>query len=102
MDSAYNGKQAIEKVTQKNYNLVFMDVNMPEMDGLEATQHIIEMQEIGKINKDLKVIIVTAFNEVEDKKQAFEVGACAYLSKPVNVPILYKTLVEVLRDYYSF
>ena len=62
---------------------------MPEMDGLEATENITQMKISGEINKNLKVIIVTAFNEVEDKNLAFEVGASAYLSKPVHVPTLY-------------
>lgn len=62
-----------------------MDVQMPLMDGIEATSKITEMKQKNQINSDIKVIILTAFSELKDKQQAFEAGACAYLTKPIII-----------------
>lgn len=72
-EGAYNGKEAIEKILQFQENeqffkIVLIDVNMPIMDGLEATAVIRQMIEDQEISKDLAIIVNTAFTSEEDKK----------------------------------
>jgi CheY-like chemotaxis protein/methyl-accepting chemotaxis protein len=82
---ADNGKTAIEKLkTEKNIDLVLMDIMMPVMDGYEATKIIRTMAEYKKI----PVIALTAKAMPEDKAKCIEAGANDYLTKPINMNVL--------------
>lgn len=87
-----NGKEAVDKVTKKpnKYDLILMDVKMPIMDGLMATELI------KKINKDIPIIIQTAFAMNSDKEKGFEAGCDDYLEKPIRQHILLSTLKKYL------
>jgi|GEM_PF-2951578 len=89
-DIAHNGLEAIGMVEQENYDLVLMDVHMPEMDGLTATQII---------RRSCKyrpwIVAMTANVLPEDRQACFEAGMNDYLSKPFKV----KDIVQVLSAY---
>ena len=75
---AKNGIEAIRICQEKTIDLVLMDIKMPEMDGLEATNKIREFQ------KELPIIALTAFAMENDEKMSLEAGCNAYVSKPVS------------------
>jgi CheY-like chemotaxis protein len=85
-DMVANGLEVIEAVKRKHYNLIFMDIQMPEMDGYEATRIIVEHM------KDAKPIIIamTANAMDTDRTKCFETGMDDFLSKPLKVEDLQK------------
>lgn len=90
-DRADNGKTAVDTVKNEHYDLIIMDLKMPEMDGFEATKLI-------KESKPEQLIIgLTAYSFMEDKNRALQVGCSDVLSKPVNKFMLYKTLEKYLQ-----
>lgn len=80
IDVVSNGLEAVESVKKHNYDLILMDLHMPEMDGLEATQ---EIRELGQEN--LKIFALTASAFHEDRRRALESGMDGFLTKPINV-----------------
>lgn len=88
---AYNGKEAIEKLqTEEGIDLVLMDIMMPEMDGIEATQEIRKMYEF----RDLPIIALTAKAMKGDKEKCLKAGVSDYITKPVDTDKLL-TLLRV-------
>lgn len=78
VDTADNGKEALNKVIKQKYDLVVMDVNMPEMDGITA------LTEIKRHDPSVIVIILTAFSNVSDAVKVVKEGAYNYLEKPIS------------------
>ena len=78
VDTADNGKEAVEKATSFKYDFVVMDVNMPEMDGLEA------LRQIKKHDPSVTILILTAYSNVGDAVLAVKEGAYNYLEKPIS------------------
>jgi len=82
-DIACNGREAIEALRKTHYDLVLMDMQMPEIDGLEAT-HIIRDPSSGVLNPDVPIIAMTANAALEDRDKSFEAGMNDYILKPIN------------------
>jgi signal transduction histidine kinase/ligand-binding sensor domain-containing protein/HPt (histidine-containing phosphotransfer) domain-containing protein len=93
VDVAENGLIAVEKVQRSDYDLVLMDIQMPEMDGLTATKEI--RNSLGK--KDLVIVAMTAHAMETDVKRSNEVGMNEHLSKPIEPETLYRTLAHFLK-----
>jgi CheY-like chemotaxis protein len=93
-DLATNGTDAINAVRNKRYDVVLMDVQMPEMDGLEATRAIVKEMPNGQRPN---IIAMTANAMSEDRQACLEAGMDGYLSKPIRV----EELVTNLKDSYS-
>ncbi|HUF38752.1 MAG TPA: response regulator, partial [Anaerolineales bacterium] len=94
-DVAANGVEALEAVTRQAYDVVLMDVQMPEMDGLEATRRIRALDPKG-LNDDQPHIIAMTANATEADRQAcFEAGMDDYISKPVRIEELMRALAAV-------
>ena len=83
VDTAENGKEAIMLMEKKNYNIVFMDIQMPEMDGLEATR-IVRDPHSSVLNHKIPIVAVSAHAIAGDKERFLENGIDDYISKPVN------------------
>ena len=81
MDEAVDGLDAVRKCDEKNYDIVFMDIMMPNMDGIEATKLIRQK------HKKLMLIAVSAVDDNERQKEILSNGAEDYISKPVNSDI---------------
>jgi two-component system, sensor histidine kinase and response regulator len=96
VDVASNGKEALELVQQGDFNLVFMDCLMPEMDGFEATKkiRIIEIEE--EQGNHLPIVAFTAKAMKGDREQCIDAGMDDYLSKPVRSDDLQKALDRFL------
>lgn len=88
VDIVQNGREAVEQVRQQSYDLVLMDVQMPEMDGYEATQQIRLMSEFA----DLPIIAMTAHALVSDREKSRQAGMNDHISKPIDPAQLYSTL----------
>lgn len=87
VDVADNGKEALSAVYKEKYDLVVMDVNMPEMDGIEA------LTEIKKYDPSIIVLILTAYSNVTDAVKVVKEGAYNYLEKPITS----ENLVALIR-----
>ncbi|MDK2830486.1 MAG: hypothetical protein PWQ75_238 [Methanolobus sp.] len=86
-DVANNGLEAIEALETIPYDLVFMDIQMPEMDGLEASKHI-RNKHSSVINHDVPIIAMTAHAMKGDDEKCIEAGMNDYMSKPINLELL--------------
>lgn len=86
VDIASNGKEAFNKFKNSNkpYDLIFMDCEMPEMDGYEATSSIREYEKSKGCDTQVKIVALTAHAFEEFKEKAFAVGMNAHLTKPIN------------------
>ncbi|MDF3055280.1 MAG: hypothetical protein K0Q74_1187 [Gammaproteobacteria bacterium] len=80
IDLAETGEQALEMVARETYDLVFMDLGLPEAGGIATTAGIKKMQGI----KNVPVIALTAHNTEELKDECFRVGMDGYITKPLE------------------
>jgi CheY-like chemotaxis protein len=80
-DVAANGLETIEAIERRPYDVVLMDVQMPELDGLEATRRIVERWPAGRRPR---IIAMTANAMHEDREACFEAGMDDYLAKPIQ------------------
>ncbi|MGN0494136.1 MAG: response regulator [Acutalibacteraceae bacterium] len=99
VDTAENGDQALKKISNSkpgDYDLIIMDIQMPIMDGYEATQRIrkLDNSELAKI----PILAMTANAFDEDRKAAEECGMDGFLSKPINIEEVIKTLQDIIQQ----
>ncbi len=97
---ATNGIEALKllETTSEPFDAILMDLEMPEMDGLEATRRIRAGQlRASSLQQNIPIIAVTAQAMRGDRERCLAVGMNGYLSKPVNPEILYTTLADILR-----
>ncbi|NQZ06847.1 MAG: response regulator [Algicola sp.] len=87
VDSAFNGKEAIDKLANNRYDLVLMDVQMPEMDGITATKRI-----RADLNIKIPIVAMTAHAMQGDKDRCLAAGMDDYITKPIDVEHFYHTL----------
>ena len=92
---AVDGRQAIEALNQESFDLVLMDVQMPEMDGLEATAIIREKEK--KSGKHQPIIALTAYAMTGDRERCLSAGMDAYLTKPIRP----QELDQMLESYVN-
>ncbi len=96
-DVANNGKEAIEAHEENPYDLILMDVQMPEMDGFEATENIREWE--NTVQKHTPIIAMTAHAMKGDEKMCLEAGMDAYITKPIQPQALIETIENLLQRY---
>ena len=96
VDTVTDGKQAVVALTTNRYDLVFMDCQMPEMDGYDATG-IIRDESSSVMDHRIPVIALTAHAMEEDKRKCFQVGMDDYLTKPFNS----KHIIEMVYNWYG-
>ena len=93
-DTTTNGAEAIMMVEKKRYDLLFMDVQMPVMDGLEATRTIVS---IWAKHMRPRIIAMTANVMDGDREKCLEAGMDGYVSKPMKRPELFKAIASGLE-----
>lgn len=89
-DCAVNGVQAVEMVVAESYDLVLMDICMPEMDGIEATQ------KIRQIHASLPIVALTANVLKQDQMNCIDAGMNDFLEKPVDKASFFDVLSKYL------
>ena len=99
MDVADDGMVAVEKLKEAvpgQYDLVLMDIQMPILNGYEATKQIRALNKPGI--SDIPIIAMTANAFDEDKKAALEAGMNGHIAKPIDIPKLMEILTEILKQ----
>jgi CheY-like chemotaxis protein len=91
-DIASNGKIAIEKMQNKSYDIILMDLQMPEMNGFEATEYI-----RNEMKSDIPIIALTADVTTVDLAKCTAVGMNDYIAKPVDERLLYRKLISLVK-----
>ncbi len=93
--TAANGRQALEQIENERFDLVLMDVQMPELDGFQATARLRKMEE--GTGAHLPVVAMTAHAMQGDKERCLAAGMDAYVSKPINIKDLFEVLQAVME-----
>lgn len=96
-ERAANGKQCMEmlkKMPEDYYDMILMDIQMPEMDGYEATKRI---RNLDDARADIPIVAMTANAFEEDRQKALENGMNAHVSKPVDMNMLFKVMAQILK-----
>lgn len=96
-ERAANGKQCMEmlkKMPEDYYDMILMDIQMPEMDGYEATKRI---RNLDDARADIPIVAMTANAFEEDRQKALESGMNAHVSKPVDMNMLFKVMAQNLK-----
>jgi len=94
-----NGRAALEALQQAPYDIVLMDIQMPEMDGLEATRHIRSAGPQAPFDPQLPVLALTAYAMSEDRQRFLAAGMDGCITKPVDRDLLQRTLCQLVRDH---
>ena len=92
-----NGEEAVKALEMINYDVILMDIQMPVMDGYEATK-IIRDPDSNVLNHDVKIIALTAHAMKVDRDKCIEAGMDDYLSKPINPNEFYNIIEQNLPD----
>ncbi len=92
LEIANHGKEAIEKLQQNHFDIILMDLQMPVMDGLEATRVIRKHFQADKSKIPIIALTANAFTGVDD--ECFQAGMTDYVSKPIEITTLYHKLVR--------
>ena len=98
VEHAWDGAEAVEAVTNAEdgrYDLVLMDIQMPLMNGYEATRRIRALPDAGV--RSIPILAMTANAFEEDKQKALEAGMNGHIAKPINIPVLLDTIRQVLK-----
>lgn len=99
VDIVETGKEAVEAVQTRNYSFVFMDIQMPEMDGYEATRKIRELEKAT--GKHVPIIALTASAMEKDREKCLNVGMDEYVPKPIEKEELMRILKKTARLVYN-
>lgn len=89
-----NGRRAYERIVQGNYDLVLLDVMLPDMDGFTICRKVRELSQVP-------IIMLTAKDDIDDKVQGLDIGADDYITKPFATPELLARMRVVLRRQES-
>lgn len=90
--TASNGEDAIKIAEQTNPNLILMDINLPELDGLAATRRIRDIDTL----KGVPVVALTAFGTEGFQRAAYDVGVDGYLTKPIDLDRMHQLIARLL------
>jgi len=95
MDIAANGREAVTLLEKNDYDIVLMDIQMPEMDGYTASRIIRGLQDERK--KNIPIIALTAHASNEEAKKCLGLGMNAYISKPFDSNVLLNTILQLIN-----
>ena len=90
---ADDGVDGLRKLASARYDIIVTDINMPIMDGLKLVKRV----RMDPIHKDTPIIIITTEGSDEDRQRAMQLGANAYITKPIQAPQVIAKVKELLR-----
>ena len=90
--TASNGEDAIKIAAQTTPNLILMDINLPELDGLAATRRIRELEGL----REVPVVAITAFGTEGFQRAAYDAGVLGYLTKPIDFDRMHQLIARLL------
>ncbi len=90
VDEAENGEEALQILKKKHYNIVFLHINIPKLDGLQV------MSILSKRNQSIPVIVVSAYLSKENIVKLSQLGVKDFLSKPFDLQTFYQAVDKVL------
>ena len=93
---ASNGQEAVDLVWKQCPDLILMDLNMPLLDGLAATEQIRQCKELCR---DVTILAITAYDTYGMKEAAIEAGCDGYLTKPIDLDNLQKIIDRILASH---
>ncbi len=96
VDIVSSGKEVINKIQEKRYDLILMDLEMPDIDGIKTTQKIRELEKDK--GERIPIIALTAYAFEEKRNQCLKVGMNDYLVKPIHPETLIKTVMDVIQN----
>jgi CheY-like chemotaxis protein len=96
IEFAHNGIKALEKLRYQSFDLILMDLQMPEMDGYQTTSYIRERLEEPK--RSIPIIAITAHALAGEKEKCLSLGMQDYISKPFDQEVLYRKILEQLSS----
>lgn len=91
VESATNGLEALETIRREKPDLIFLDIMMPKMNGLEVCQWIRQDPQL----RDIHVIILTAKGQEADREKGLQIGADEYMTKPFSPSMVVKRIREI-------
>lgn len=94
-----DGSKALEALSKGDFHIVLMDIQMPVMDGYQATQAIREKEQ--GTGSHIPIIGITAFAMESDRKKCFDIGMDDYLSKPFNKEDFYRIIEKHLEKIFD-
>ena len=96
VETAFNGQEAIDLTKTRPFNLIFLDLKMPGMNGLDVMKHI------RKIRPKANILIMTAYGSQEYNTEAIDAGAIHVLHKPFNMVEVLSLIDEIISsDHHS-
>lgn len=93
---ALSGLEGVEKATQINPELILMDIQLPDIDGLEATRRIRNNESFRKV----PIIAITSYAMAGDREKVIEAGCNGYFEKPINPLTIIKDIEKVIGGKY--
>ncbi|MCF7929747.1 MAG: response regulator [Spirochaetales bacterium] len=91
VDSCTDGKEAVELLSSQSFDIILMDLQMPNMDGFEAT-HVIRAADSAVIDHNVPIIAVTAYATENTRRECFESGMDDFLEKPITAGTLFEKI----------
>lgn len=89
---AENGVDALRKLVTGRFDIILTDINMPVMDGLKLVRRV----RTDAVHKTVPVVVITTESAEEDRQRALSLGANAYITKPIQAPIVLAKVKELL------
>lgn len=96
VEIAKNGIEAIEKLSSKDFDIILMDIQMPEMDGYEATRRI--RSDFPTLKRNIPIMAMTAHVMPSEEEKCYKAGMNGYISKPFDTQVLYAKIISIVKD----
>ena len=96
-DIASNGKEATKMARKKNYDIILMDIKMPNMDGIEATREIRAFEKETEVEVPAYIVALTASEVLDSRNVCMEAGMDEFMEKPIKEPLLRELFFRVFE-----
>ncbi|MCI5049694.1 MAG: response regulator, partial [Rickettsiales bacterium] len=98
VEEAHDGAEAMQKISQFKPDLIYLDMQLPKMNGLEICQEIFN----ARLQNDIVVIMQTASDHFQSRIEAFKLGVTDYIMKPINAQeVVSRTMAHIERKAYK-